>query len=216
WAASENAAEGLPLKRRAASSADVYDPIHNRWTAADNMSEASENVLAVTLRDGSVLLAGQFNSDPDMLPQQALATAESYARQDPSFTSFDFPGAVSTEAVGINPRGDIVGYYDSADGIRHGYLLSRETFTSIDFPGAIRTFAFAVNPRDDTVGSYNSANGRTHGFLLSGGEFTSIDVPGATFTQATGINPRGDIVGQYVTGGETHGFLLRGGEFTSI
>ncbi len=147
----------------------------------------------------------------------SVLAATRHMPRDGSFTTIDFPGAVSTEATGINPRGDIVGYYDSADGIRHGYLLSRGTFSSTDVPGAIRTFPFAVNPRGDIVGSYNSADGRTHGFLLSGGEFTSIDVPGATFTQATGINPRGDIVGRYVTGGETHGFLRdRDGDFTSI
>ena len=40
------------------------------------------------------------------------------------FTSFDFPSANSTEAFGINPRGDIVGEYISA-GVTHGFLLSK-------------------------------------------------------------------------------------------
>jgi hypothetical protein len=38
-----------------------------------------------------------------------------------SFTSIDFPGATSTAASGINPRGDIVGTY-TAGGITHGFL----------------------------------------------------------------------------------------------
>ena len=40
-----------------------------------------------------------------------------------TFTTIDVPGAVRTVANGINARGDIVGRYDSADGLRHGYLL---------------------------------------------------------------------------------------------
>jgi hypothetical protein len=40
------------------------------------------------------------------------------------FTSIDFPGASGTVASGINPRGDIVGFYVSA-GVGHGFLLSR-------------------------------------------------------------------------------------------
>jgi hypothetical protein len=40
-----------------------------------------------------------------------------------TFTSIDFPGASFTQAQGINPRGDIVGRYDSA-GMTHGFLFS--------------------------------------------------------------------------------------------
>jgi hypothetical protein len=39
------------------------------------------------------------------------------------FTTIDVPGAIFTIAQAINPRGDIVGPYDIADGSRHGYLL---------------------------------------------------------------------------------------------
>ena len=42
-------------------------------------------------------------------------TPNARAQEDPSFTTIDFPGAVFTEAWGINPRGDIVGLYRFAD-----------------------------------------------------------------------------------------------------
>ena len=41
-----------------------------------------------------------------------------------TFTSIDFPGAIATDAHGINARGDIVGRYVLA-GKTHGFLLSR-------------------------------------------------------------------------------------------
>jgi hypothetical protein len=39
-----------------------------------------------------------------------------------NFTSFDFPGATSTLAWGINSAGQIVGIYRNADAIAHGFL----------------------------------------------------------------------------------------------
>jgi len=40
-----------------------------------------------------------------------------------TFTTIDVPGASSTTAAAINPRGDIVGVYVS-DSVSHGFLLS--------------------------------------------------------------------------------------------
>ena len=126
------------------------------------------------------------------------------------FSNIDFPGATYTFASRNNARGDIVGWYSSADNLGHGYLLSGDEFASIDFSGASYTNANSINPRGDIVGRYDTADGQTHGYLLSGGEFTSIEFPGASrFTTAIGINPRGDIVGKYKTAdGLLHGYLL--------
>src|SRR5439155_6730392 len=35
-------------------------------------------------------------------------------------------GAIHTEAIEINPAGEIVGRYGGADGVVHGFLLSRK------------------------------------------------------------------------------------------
>ncbi len=127
-----------------------------------------------------------------------------------TFTTIDFPGASSTSAFGINPRGDIVGQYDDSAGVTHGFLLSGGEFTSIDFPGASSTDADGINPRGDIVGRYRDVGGTFHGFLLlnEGITYITFDPPGATETFAAGINDSGEIVGFYVdVGGTTHGFL---------
>jgi uncharacterized membrane protein len=136
---------------------------------------------------------------------------------DHGFTTIDVPGASSTQALGINPKGNIVGSYLDAAGL-HGFLLSKGAFTTIDVPGASSTQALGINPKGNVVGAYGNATG-THGFLLRRREgddddgdddaFTTIDVPGASFTQALAINPRGDVVGVYGNATGTHGFLLR-------
>ena len=135
----------------------------------------------------------------------------------PKFTSFDFPGAINTQATGITPSGDIVGRYTSPDGVQHGFLLRVGGFRSIDFPGASSTDVTWINPRGQIVGDYFASDGKQHGFLLSGGKFTTIDYPNAQFTAAFGIGATGDIIG--IRGDiapDFHGFLLRGGRFSSI
>jgi uncharacterized membrane protein len=63
------------------------------------------------------------------------------------FTRIDVPGALSTLALGINNRGQIVGAY-SDEAIGHGFLLQKDTFTTIDAPGAVlSTAAFSINER---------------------------------------------------------------------
>ena len=52
---------------------------------------------------------------------QAAAPRED--SDEATFTTIDFPGASSTIAVGVNPRGDIVGQNITA-GVSHGFLLS--------------------------------------------------------------------------------------------
>jgi uncharacterized membrane protein len=145
---------------------------------------------------------------------------------------------MATKAIGINPRGDIVGFYCRVTSFcppgptepknAHGFLLSEGKLTTIDVPGALETYAFKINRRGQTLGSYLDPEGRSHLFLLSEGEFTTIDFPGAvqTFIDAgnAGLNSRGDIVGDYCDAapcrfdnGTGHGFLRsRDGEFATI
>ncbi len=132
-----------------------------------------------------------------------LAGADSQPQYE--FTSFDFPGALQTEATGINPAGDIVGIYQDTALAVHGFLRRNGEFTSVDYPAAdggprvVRTQAGGINPQGDIVGAYKLAGESNivwHSFLLTRhGEYRNIDVPGWTGTVATGILPDGTIVG---------------------
>src|SRR5436309_14884918 len=85
----------------------------------------------------------------------ALGATGTILGQEPTFANIDYPGATSTQAWGINPRGDIVGVYTSA-GQDHGFLLSGGNFSTIDFPGATITVPADINDRGDIVGVYFS------------------------------------------------------------
>jgi probable HAF family extracellular repeat protein len=66
----------------------------------------------------------------------ALGSAANILADGPNLTTVEFPGAILTNAFGINNRGDIVGNFMNADQSDHGFLLSGGQYTTIDFPGA--------------------------------------------------------------------------------
>ena len=160
----------------------------------------------------------------------ALGGTANLLGQQFQFTQIDyqFPDgskADSTQAWGINPRGDVVGTYVKAD-VNHGFLLSAGNYSPIDYPGADSTFANAIDASGDIVGSYVVA-GVTHGFLLSGDNYSTVElspyVPGAKSSEVLGISNNGDLVGDYsltsftpCCAAGTHGFLLSGGNFIPI
>jgi uncharacterized membrane protein len=91
--------------------------------------------------------------------QQCVAASSATVRSAQRtlvYSPFDFPGATSTTAQGINAGGEIVGSYNDAGtpSRTHGFDLSGGTFTSIDVPGARVTGARGISPGGDIVGTY--------------------------------------------------------------
>jgi hypothetical protein len=136
------------------------------------------------------------------------------------YISFDYPGAVWTEAIDINDAGTIVGlYFDgTAD---HGFKLQSGKFTNIDPPGAAGSFAETVNNSGQVVGMYSLTSGQlasgVQGYLLTSGSYTTINYPGATQTAAIGLNSSGQMVGWYLdSGGAYHAFADLGGTFSTV
>lgn len=131
-----------------------------------------------------------------------LLAATGARAQSLVISTIDFPGAVMTNAQGINAQGEIVGFYTDTAGRTHGFLRSGGTFRSIDFPGASSTQARGIGPAGDIVGSYlqpgESGSVPNHGFLMTRrGGFFKVDVPGHQNSIAQRILPNGTIVGCY-------------------
>src|SRR6266481_1051360 len=84
----------------------------------------------------------------------ALGVTSIVLGQDATFTTIDFPGAIGTQTWGINSRGDVVGFYTSADKASHGFLRSGDHFTAIDYPGAALTLVNGIGSQGDIVGEY--------------------------------------------------------------
>ena len=133
-----------------------------------------------------------------VLFSSTLLSGTALAQDQPVFTTIDYPGAVRTNAWGINPGGDVVGAYVDTSGNTHGFLLSGGSFTSIDYPGAIYTDARGISPDGYIVGAFMYAPGgppNMHGYLLSQGTFTEVQFPGYLGTIAQRITSTGHIYG---------------------
>jgi hypothetical protein len=142
---------------------------------------------------------------------------------DGTFTTIDYPGAISIQGMALNAAGTVAGYYVDMTGRFHGFLLDGDSFSSFDPPDSVKTGEsggiLKINPAGDVVGIYTTASDvplpcgcSGHGFIFRNGTFTSFDFPNAVVTNNTGINPQGDIVGNYIDqAGRRHGFSAPAG-----
>ena len=166
----------------------------------------------------------------------STAPLKAQIRRPVTYIPIIFPGAIETEAHGINAFGEIVGSWVDGSGNTHGFLYNAGTYTSFDYPGSNSTVPWAINNAGDIVGIHDN----NVGFLLKGGlggvfsttngeardinnfdfisniaGFTSLDgeqflviYPGAADTLSFGINDALQVVGYYVdSSGNSHGFL---------
>ena len=149
-------------------------------------------------------------------------------------SELEFPGSVSTEGYNINQDGSAVGYYDSADGRRHGFIArpTPETaaqfrniayppppeftyiYESIDVPGVDFLELAASSDFEDYAGNTRSADGeKIVGFTLIDGVFTRHDFPGAQNTYFYALGNNGVAAGHYEdSDGLYHGVILENGE----
>jgi probable HAF family extracellular repeat protein len=143
--------------------------------------------------------------------------------------TINYPLVTVTRASGFNYDELVVGDFDDAAAITHGFLYSGGNFTVIDAPKPscpelrpCGTMHPGINGSGEIVGGFMQAQGYNnqvqHGFLYSGGRFTTIDVPGASGTFAGSINDRELIVGGYGNAHDIAGncFLLNDGSFSTI
>jgi photosystem II stability/assembly factor-like uncharacterized protein len=139
-----------------------------------------------------------------------------------NFSTFDYPGATTTTANGINDInssgsgqvGQIVGYhYLQSDSSEFGFQDNAGVFTSINFPGAVLTASLGINDSGWNVGWYKtSGNSPTYpAYLDKAGTFISLIPPGSVLTGnllASGVNDAGMVVGSYVdSSSNEHSFL---------
>ena len=114
-----------------------------------------------------------------------------------SFHNFDYPGATGTIAAGIDLAGDIVGEWEDASMVDHGFLL-KGARSSRQTPRARQTTAIGINDSGAISGYFTDASSLFHGFIYLGNTFTQVDVAGASETGIARIKNKGDITGVYI------------------
>jgi hypothetical protein len=108
----------------------------------------------------------------------------------------------STQALGINNSGQIVGFYHPIPAVGSawaGFSLSGGSFTTVIYPaGSTYSYPFGVNDHGQMVGIFYDGV-QTNGYVESSGAFRTADVPVAwgnnTFMEA--LNDSGTAVGGY-------------------
>jgi probable HAF family extracellular repeat protein len=132
-----------------------------------------------------------------------------------TYTQIDFPGAVYTQAYGINGAGDVVGGYNDSSGNNHGFFLSGGVYTTIDDPDVPQNFAYGINDVGQIVGS----NGLSSFIYdLQTQTFTTVSFPSShSSTVAFAINNAGVVVGYLlINSNNTVGFEYKDGSYLAV
>ena len=169
----------------------------------------------------------QFSSDQELFAELVVSTLH----------ELQFPGSVSTEGWNINQDGTVVGYYDSADGRRHGFIArpttkeksdgsttaaqdtaasasDNYTFETIDVPGVDFLALTASSDFEDYAGYTKSADRKKNvAFTLIDGVFATYDFPGSQNTYFYALGNNGNAAGHYQdSNGLYHGVILENSE----
>jgi hypothetical protein len=122
------------------------------------------------------------------------------------------PGAISTQAYGVNDLGEVVGSYLDGNNVQHGFLLKGKTYTTLDVPGHTLSRAWSINNSGlITIYALNS-NRLADSFITNGKSYEKVNVPGAAQSMIHGIDRFGDRVYTFFdsAGSERGAFYLNG------
>lgn len=122
-----------------------------------------------------------------------------------SYAPINVPGAVATEARGINNNGEIVGFYKTTSCQDYdikvpscpvkGFKYVNGSYIKLMVPNSTSTAILGVNDLGDLVGFYKKSDGSYHGFIwFHTNVVKTIDNPKGT-TVPFGIDKAGTVVG---------------------
>jgi hypothetical protein len=145
------------------------------------------------------------------------------------YSTIDYPGATSTEALALDNSGNpaVAGNYVDASGRVHGFVLTGGRFHSVDAGFAVNLSVTGINDHAQLTGTYDTGGpigaGATSGFTGSLGSLTPLNYPSKDFptsTVANNLNNNNEVVGQveiqFPSFPQHDPFLEGGGNFEKI
>ena len=113
---------------------------------------------------------------------------------DGNLFTFDYPGAVSTHAEGINNAGTINGYFTDSSGNAHGFFGGLGYFTQYDISGAANSLPRGINGFGTVAGSIGDSSGVMHGFAV---QLCAVNVTNLISVTSGAVNYN-SATGEYV------------------
>ena len=77
-------------------------------------------------------------------------------------TQIDYPGAATTECLGINDLGKITGLYVDTKNVAHGFIRNKGKFRTVSLPDVA-----GINNAGVFVGSYIAKNKKNYGYMAT-------------------------------------------------
>jgi hypothetical protein len=158
------------------------------------------------------------------LPSTLLAQAFTYA-------PINVPGAVATQARGINNKGEVVGFYQTTSCINtdvrvptcptKGFKLANGAYVKLMVPNSVSTAIMGVNDNGDLTGFYKKSDGSEHGFIwYHTNVVRTIDFQ-SNVTVPWGINKAGIVGGGFWGTGQngtfpSGGWVWINGQFSNM
>lgn len=136
-------------------------------------------------------------------------------------------GALSSEAIGVDTAGDVVGRYvglmpGTFQPVSHGFVGQNGVYSTLDESGAVSTELVSITDGGLIGGIARTSATSGHGFIydLHSGLFHDIMLPGApTASEIGGLNNKGDFVAAALIpaanpiGYIAEGYVFSGGMF---
>jgi uncharacterized membrane protein len=147
-----------------------------------------------------------------------------------SYAPIRVPGAVETQARGINNNGEIVGFYKTVACTdinlevpscnTKGFKYVNGTYVKLMVPNSTSTAIMGVNDLGDLVGVYTNSDNSRHGFIwYHQNVVKTIDDANSSgfFTVPFGINKAGTVVGGLWAGSDAEGgWIWVNGKFSTM
>ena len=131
---------------------------------------------------------------------------------DGSVTTLGTLGGSSSQAMGVNNSGEVVGFASLASGYQHAFALIGGSMLDLGTLGG-SSYAYRVNDSGEVVGYSYLAGGDQHAFLYYDGTMLDLnsllpDDSGWVVEEAFGINDSGQITGMGLYDGQWNAFLM--------
>ena len=132
-------------------------------------------------------------------------------------------GGKSSEAVGLNDRGQVVGWSKTKKGSRRAFLWQNGRMRDLGTFGGPGSMAFDINDRGQVVGwadtKARDKDGLAirHAFLWQKGRMRDLGTFGGDDSWAAAVNDRGQVVGwAEAENGDEHVFLWQNGRLRDL